>query len=612
MAHLAPWILCALVAALVATVSPAGGASSSTVVQVHVPSATAIAPTCATGSASASFGTVLPGASAVTSADCSVQFSSSNDTASLLLSQEDGSGTAMAALPTGALDSASFGSGTGKVTVAVGTGNVVARPSVVDHAGRILIASYRSPSAAGDPLVVTRLQADGTLDLPYGGAGTGSASATFASGVTYARGAAVQPDGKVIVVGSSDYGAGRGFDWAIARFDENGALDPSFGSGGKVTLSLSTGDDYASAVLVRPDGRILVSGSSYSADLAAHPATFVQLRADGSTDPGWGSNGIVRRVVDGVAAGGSAKQALRPDGRVVALVQIIQGSIVSTGVLQLTATGSFDPSFDGDGLRELTVGGRVVPFDVAVDRAGRVVVLYAPRPVDDDTGILRLQADGSDDPTWNGGSPVVIDLGGADTPGALRIDRFDNVIATSAGTVGGSIRRQVAIRRLPSGAPDTSFGGATGYVVLPAGDSLDKPNGIHDVDGRIVLSGNTRVGTRDVLYAHRLAGTQVPDWAASTRTWSVGSAGMFGTCLRALSGATATWGVDGNGDCTAVDSDPWRAVPPSSVPASARLATTTLGATGTAHFRFGLKPAASQPAGEYRAPVSFSVVAPAL
>lgn len=95
---LAPVVLCA---ALLAAVSgAASGANSTTVVTATVPSATSIAATgCASGAAGVtSFGTVLPGISVATSADCVVSFGSSNDTSTLRLRQTDGYGDAMHAV----------------------------------------------------------------------------------------------------------------------------------------------------------------------------------------------------------------------------------------------------------------------------------------------------------------------------------------------------------------------------------------------------------------------------------------------------------------------------------------------------------------------------------
>lgn len=608
-------LACAIACALAATAT-APAASTGVVIAANIPSATTInASACATGAPSVSFGVVLPGTPAVTSADCTVSFASSNDSATLLLSQQDASGNALATIATPTLDTSGFGAGTGKVTAPVGPGNIYARPSVVAADGSIFIATYRNPSVAGDPLTVTKLQANGAgVDGTYGAGGT--ADLVAGAGVTYARGMAIQPDGKVLVVGASDYGGARGYDWVVARFTAAGLPDPAFGSGGLVSLRLGPSSDFAKSVLVRPNGRIVVSGNVWVASTASYQTTLVQLMPDGSYDPAFGQAGVAQRNLAAIAGGGANdvdpwKIALQSDGSIVHAGPIWRGGVPDVGIGRVDRAGRWDDTFSGDGFREFgpTTNDNLV--DVTVDAAGRVLILWTSRAADDDTGIMRFNADGTDDTSWNGNTPVVLDLGGTDVPGAIRTDRAGNVLALSGGTLGTANRQQVTIRRLPSGAPDASFGGVNGYVGYQVGDSLDKPSGILDVDGRIITTGHTRVGARDVIYAVRYQGRQIADWASGSRTWTLGTTSMFAACLRDLTNATPVWTVDANTTCTPVDTDPWRAVP--SVPdSSARIASTALSQTGVANMRFGLRVVANEPTGTFQAPISFSVVAPAI
>lgn len=106
--------------------------------------------------------------------------------------------------------------------------------------------------------------------------------------------------------------------------------------------------------------------------------------------------------------------------------------------------------------------------------------------------------------------------------------------------------------------------------------------------------------------------------------WSTAGANMFGACLRSVSAGAATvggttWIADSDtigdeaaisADCGDGDADPWNAIPAVATNV-ARLGTPQSPATATAHLRFGFKAGASQAAGTYRAPVTFTVVAPA-
>jgi uncharacterized delta-60 repeat protein len=67
--------------------------------------------------------------------------------------------------------------------------------------------------------------------------------------------------GKILVAGHSDNGTVKD-DFALARYLSNGSLDNGFGSGGKVTTAIGSGDDHGFRVLVQNDGKILVAGDS--------------------------------------------------------------------------------------------------------------------------------------------------------------------------------------------------------------------------------------------------------------------------------------------------------------------------------------------------------------
>ena len=73
----------------------------------------------------------------------------------------------------------------------------------------------------------------------------------------YARGVAVQPDGKIVVAGSTWSGQIRGSDFAVVRYNTDGSLDATFGTGGKVTTDFGSSGDWASAIAIQQDGTIV-------------------------------------------------------------------------------------------------------------------------------------------------------------------------------------------------------------------------------------------------------------------------------------------------------------------------------------------------------------------
>src|SRR5262249_56414318 len=76
---------------------------------------------------------------------------------------------------------------------------------------------------------------------------------------------AIQPDGKVVAAGAAGLFTNRGFDFGVARYNSNGTLDTSFGTGGKTTTDFAGFNEAPSAVAVQGDGKIVVAGQTSAA-----------------------------------------------------------------------------------------------------------------------------------------------------------------------------------------------------------------------------------------------------------------------------------------------------------------------------------------------------------
>src|SRR5437870_3563768 len=146
----------------------------------------------------------------------------------------------------------SFGAG-GQVLTDFGGGDG-ARALALQADGRIVVAGRSCPSTWR--FALARHDADGTLDPSFGGGGR---VLTNFAGRDEASALALQSDGKIVVAGFS--GAGGRQDFAVARYNPDGSLDPSFGSGGRVLTDFG-GDDEASALALQSDGKIVVAGSA--------------------------------------------------------------------------------------------------------------------------------------------------------------------------------------------------------------------------------------------------------------------------------------------------------------------------------------------------------------
>ena len=130
----------------------------------------------------------------------------------------------------------------------------------------------------------------------------------FGGSVDRAFAMALQPDGKLVVAGDSDA------NFALARYNSDGSLDAGFGTGGKVITSFG-GTDQASAVILQPDGKIVVAGQTdtgVSIDFA-----LARYMPDGSLDGAFGSGGRVTTNFIGNSDDLGSAVALQSDGKIV-------------------------------------------------------------------------------------------------------------------------------------------------------------------------------------------------------------------------------------------------------------------------------------------------------
>ncbi len=209
-----------------------------------------------------------------------------------------------------------------------------------------------SVAAAFFLLGAMALAAPGDLDTSF--AGAGFIRVGFDLGDDLANGIARQTDGKIVVVGGSDF--------SVVRYNSDGSLDPSFGNDGKVTTTVGGGKSAATAVRVQGDGRIVVAG--YTEFDFPNPASVAVVRydVDGSLDPSFGTGGKVTYGFDGVVFRGNAL-VIQGDNKLV-----VAGSITSFGgktdfaVFRFNSDGSVDTSFgpggpgDFPGVAQTTIG----------------------------------------------------------------------------------------------------------------------------------------------------------------------------------------------------------------------------------------------------------------
>jgi uncharacterized delta-60 repeat protein len=328
-------------------------------------------------------------------------------------------------------------------------------------------------------MALARYTAAGTLDRSFGTGGKVLANLGARSD-SWARAAAVQPDGKIVAAGAMGP-RGRGGRFALVRFTRGGKLDPSFGKKGKVL----TRDGQAGAVAIQPDGKVVAAG------YRGNGFALTRLTARGSLDRTFGSGGS---VATGFGSGSNAfatALAIQSDGKlVVAGPKFINGR-TDAALARYSSNGRLDPSFG--------MGGRVVargasPSAVAVQKDGKIVVVAV-------SALLRYRGDGTLDPSFGIGGKVTIDPGLKAFGSGLAIQADGKLVV--AGTGEGRCNCQdprvfMVARWMSDGRPDLSFG--RGGKVLTAFRAGATADGVAVVrGGKLVASGT--VGGKDFALA---------------------------------------------------------------------------------------------------------------
>jgi uncharacterized delta-60 repeat protein len=312
---------------------------------------------------------------------------------------------------------------------------------VLQPDGKIVVAGTAQVSASNKSVAVARLTSTGQLDTSFNG--TGRLTFGFTGQVNEARAVALQLDGKILVAGYTQI-AGTNNDFAVARITTAGALDPSFNGTGKQTVAFDLGggkNDATRGLAVQPDGRIVLVGTAER--LAPnYDFAIARLNTDGSLDPAF--NGTGKQTVAFDLGGGNDDEAtgvtIQPGGKLVVTGFAQTGATnYDFAIARLTANGTLNPAFNG-------TGKTTVPFDLggsdqdesftaAVQPDGKIVAAgFAQTSTNTfHFAAVRLQ----------GANTTFFAVGGS--PGRVDVYKSDGTAVTSFAPYGASYTGGVAV-----------------------------------------------------------------------------------------------------------------------------------------------------------------------
>lgn len=271
-----------------------------------------------------------------------------------------------------------------------------------------LVAGGKAFNGVNNDFALARYNTDGSLDTSFGAGGLVVVNLGTGIGDDQISGLAVQADGKIVVAGATFNGVDS--DFAVARFFSNGLLDVSFGGDGVVTTNSGRGNDTAYCLVIQPDGRIVVVGSTINN--GAEDFGIMRYLTDGSADASFGTNGGVATAF-GTGSDIAYKVALTSSDKIVVVGTTNNGVNFDFAVARYLSNGSLDTTFDSDGKRTLDfASGDDIAFGVAVLPSGQIVVAGSGFNGAVSTfAVARLDASGSLDTSFASGGTILAQIG---------------------------------------------------------------------------------------------------------------------------------------------------------------------------------------------------------
>ena len=334
-----------------------------------------------------------------------------------------------------------------------------------------------------------RAEADGMLDPSFGNGGLVVTNFPGSQPTDLAYALVVLPDGRAVAAGKTGDLPGM---VAAARYLSSGALDTTFSGDGLVGVQpnceLASGEAAAHAVLLQPDGRLVLVGNCPKQ--AGSEFWLGRLNEDGSLDASFGTGGQVFTPFPGgamVTAG-----LLQPDGRIVAVGGgQPPGSPQSLVAARYNPDGSLDATFGTAGQLILPLAQEFRAEDAALQSDGKLVIggIYGPLS-DLDFGLVRLLPNGAPDPTFGGDGLVTSNFGGDE--GALSVIVLADGRLVAAGAANPGPNVLALVRYLPDGTLDTSFG-IGGLATADFGEQDTARQVVELPNGKLLVAGTTGI-----------------------------------------------------------------------------------------------------------------------
>lgn len=349
--------------------------------------------------------------------------------------------------------------------------------------------------AWGTPCMI-RFNLDGILDHTFGTGG--KVFAPWSCGSNPSDNDIVcQPDGKIIL--GTSYFNGNDEDFIVARYNSDGTLDNSFGAGGKVITPIGLYNDICNAIAIQSDGKILAAGGTNNASASNYKYDFALVRysINGEIDTTFGTNGVVITNI-GLENNIAYSMVVQPDDKVILVGEANDGMFCDFAVVRYRPDGALDNSFGNNGIVRTEIS-NLDDFakSVILQPDGKILAAGSTRPNfhDYDFAIVRYNINGTPDSTFGTNGIVMTDKG-TDFGQDIALQPDGKIILVGSSTT-GTIYDIATLCYDSTGVLDNSFG-INGLISTSLGDGDSEGHAVCLKDnGEILIAGSYNHGAPD-------------------------------------------------------------------------------------------------------------------
>jgi uncharacterized delta-60 repeat protein len=299
------------------------------------------------------------------------------------------------------------------------------RAVALDGNGRIVVAGYTNAGGNND-MAVIRLNPDGSPDNSFSGDGKQTVDFGFDD---RAEAVAIAADGSIFIGGTIDGGSA---DFAAAKLEPDGDLDPTFDADGMSSITFGA-VDHAEAIALDAGGRVVLAG--YSNASGTNDMAIARFNANGTPDNSFSTDALQTVAFNPGDDHRAEALLVQPDGRIV-LAGFWDGGSADYAVVRLEDDGDLDPTFDGDGRQNVTFGGVDMAQGLAFSGLGRLVVTgftnTGPNP--NNFGVVQLLSDGTLDTSFSDDGMQRVDFGANEQASAVAVRLNRVAVAGASGT----------------------------------------------------------------------------------------------------------------------------------------------------------------------------------